>query len=184
MTNDESLKEYNSLIKNFIQNGARDDLDHLCELVEHVRGQGILYQDFPEKNATLLELLLRTSLDLMKSPLIYSSDKPWWFIREVYDIIFHQVRLGEYPSICAELYFQLSKDVLDEKFHKFYERNSTVPSYGMCVYFIQMADGWFADREKEFLIVFQKMKPLFGEEPDHLEEPWLNRYQKLNINNN
>lgn len=180
MDNDEKRAEYDTLINDFTECRRNNDIEKLCELVEYVRGQGILYQDFPKKNAELLDLLLRTSLDLTRDPSICTLDKPWWFVMEVYDIVFHQVRWGEYPSICADLYFELTHEVLNEKHYKLYKTDSSVESYGMCVYFILMANNWFATRERDFFALYEKLKPIMSEEPDHLEEPWVKRYRELN----
>jgi hypothetical protein len=76
----------------------------------------------------------------------------------------------------------LSKEVLDEKFHKFYKADAKIQSYGMCIYFIQMADNWFTKRESEFIALYERMKPLISDNPDDLEEPWLNRYKELKLN--
>jgi hypothetical protein len=179
MSDDQRSIEYISLIDGFSKSLSEYAIDHLCQLIELVRGEGRLYGDFSEKNAELLELILSTSFEVVRSPLIYTSLKHWWFLEEVYDTVFHQVRLAEYPAKCAELYFMLSCEVLDEKFHKFYNSDDKIDSYGMCVYFIQMADGWFASRDSEFKAIFKKMQPLFSSGPDHLEEPWLNRYKAL-----
>lgn len=103
---------------------------------------------------------------------------------EVYDIVFHQVRLDEYPAICAELYFKLSGEVMDEEFHQFYKSDISIEAYGNCIYFIQMADNWFSKREQEFIVLYEKMKPLINDDPDHLEKPWVDRYKELNANKN
>jgi hypothetical protein len=183
MSIDERLTEYKGLMNGIVVCRQSHDIKCLCEMVEYIRGQGILYQDFPEKNAALLEELLRISLDLISSPLIKLSDSPWWFIMEVYDIEFHQVYLEKYPPICADLFFKLLVQVLDEKFHNFY-KSANMPSYGMCIYFIQMAYGWFTQREQEFLDLYVRMESLISNNPDDLEEPWLKRYKELNASKN
>lgn len=179
MINDEKIAEYDFLVRSLTESHQNNDIENLCKLVEHVRGEGLLYQDFHEKNVNLLESLLKISLDLIRNSVIHLSNRPWWFIMEVYDIVFHQVRLKEYPVICAELYFKLSKEVLDHQFHKFYERDSEIQSYGKCIYFILLANNWFSNRNKEFLLLYKKLEPLIGNKPDHLEEPWINRYKEL-----
>lgn len=186
MNKDERIAEYQFLIKSFIESHKNHDIENLGKLIEYVRADGVLYRDFHEENVKLLEDLLRISLDLIKDAVIYTSERPWWFIMEFYDIVFHQVRMEEYPSICADLYFELSKEVLDDKFHKFYERGSHnhMHYYGMCIYFILMADNWFASRKEEFLVLYKKLKPLIGDDPDHSEEPWVNRYKELTTNRN
>lgn len=179
MTNDEKIAEYDFLVNSLTESHQNNDIENLCKLVEHVRGEGLLYQDFHDKNVMLLESLLKISLDLTTNSVIHLSDRPWWFIMEVYDIIFHQVRLKEYPAIFADLYFKLSKEILDDKFHKFYKGYSEIQSYDKCIYFILMADNWFTNRNEEFLLLYKKLEPLIGNEPDHLEEPWINRYKEL-----
>lgn len=186
MNNDERIGEYDFLTKSFTESHKNHDIESLVKLIEHVRAEGILYQDFHEKNVKLLEDLFRISLDLLKDPVIHTSDRPWWFIMEVYDIVFHQVRMEKYSAICADLYFELSKEVLDNKFHKFYGRGRPdyMHYYSMCIYFILMSDNWFAGRKKEFLVLYKKLNPLIDDEPDHLEVPWINRHKELTTNRN
>lgn len=179
MTENEKIAEYEFLIHSLIESYQNNDMDNLCKLVSHVRSEGLLYQDFYKENLNVIENLLKISLGLIRNPVIHLSDQPWWFIKEVYDSIFHQVRLGEYPVICADLYFKLSKEVLDDQFHKFYKRGSEIESYGVCIYFILIADNWFADRNEEFLFLYKRLEPLIGNAPDHLQEPWINRYKEL-----
>jgi hypothetical protein len=165
---------YNSLMEDFKKFQSSQEIEKLTELVEYVRGEGILYNDFPKQNAELLELLLKISLELTDNSEIFTSSLCWFFIEEVYDIVLHQVRLSEYPSEHAILYFELTKNVLNPKFHKLYgDGNESIFSYGRCIYFILMAYSWFSEREKEFLAIYELMKPLIGDEPDHLEYPWV-----------
>lgn len=174
MINEKRLIEYEYLIKSLSDSGNNNDLDRLCDLVEHVRAEGILYQDFHKENAILIEILLKNCINLLKETIIDKTNRSWWFISEVYDIIFHQVRLKEYPPICTTLYFELSKEVLESKFHRFW-RDNDIPSYRKCVYFIQMAYQWFANRNEEFLVLYKNMKPLISEKIDDLEDPWINK---------
>lgn len=184
MTNNERLADYDSLRNGFAHAQARHDAKGLCELIEFVRSEGVLYQDFVQKNTEILELLLRISLDLIKNSAFNTRYESWKFTEGVYDIVFHQVRLEEYSSGCAELYFKLSNEVLRETFHVFYAGDNRIEPYGMCVYFIQMAYGWFTDREQEFLALYNRMKTLIGEKPGDLEEPWSDRYKELNAARN
>jgi hypothetical protein len=179
MSDDEKIAEYDFIAKSLKDFHDKGGIENLCKTVEHVRAVGMLYQDFDIKNESLLKDLLTASLDLTKQPSIYNSDRPWWFIMEVFDIVFHQVRLEKYPAICADLYFKLSKEVLDNKFHKFFERGSEIQSYRMCIYFILRARHWFTNRKEEFLLLFPRLEPLIAEQPDHLKKPWINRYQEL-----
>ena len=143
---------YNSLTKDFKKFQSGQEIEKLCKLVEYVRAEGILYYDFPKQNAELLELLLKISIELTDNSDIFKSVVCWFVIEEVYDIIFHQVQLHEYPSEHSILYFELTKRVLNPKFHKLYrDSNENIASYGICIYFIQMAFRWFSDREKKFL---------------------------------
>ena len=56
MQENENLDEYDHLIRAFESAYKNQDLNQLNVLIEYVRGQGIFYADYHEKQAALLNL--------------------------------------------------------------------------------------------------------------------------------
>jgi hypothetical protein len=179
MTNDEKLAKYDTHIIIFRQAQVDLDIERICKSVEHVRSEGMLYQDFSGQNVNLLEILVTLAHDLLRTPFVYTSNLYWWFVAEVYDIIFHQVSLAKYPSFIAELYFRLTNEVLNERFYGFHRVGNAMESYKTCIYFILMTGDWFSNRPEEFVVLFDKLKPLLSDQPDDLEQTWIEKHKLL-----
>jgi|GEM_PF-5906830 len=127
----------------------KTDVEQLCLIVEHIRSHGLLYADYDSRQSILVETLLEISIALVKEPNFAVSNQSWLFVHITYDIIFHQVRLEEYPSSCANLYFYLSKDVLDEAHQHLLKTNW---HYEMSVYI----------HPNGLPMVFQNKRRVFG----------------------
>ncbi|SFM90173.1 hypothetical protein SAMN05428949_1228 [Chitinophaga sp. YR627] len=176
-------EEIDYLILNIRKAHEKNDLEALGDLAEYARAHGVFYRDFEEKLAELFGLLLNISLDLLRSPLIFKSEKIWWFIDKCYDIHFHQIRLAEYPPETAKLFFTLTKAVLQPEFHKLDESDSEqyIYWYSTCVYFIIMVDHWFSTRRDEFLELYALLQPwVRNGKNGHLIEYWMESYNEFN----
>jgi hypothetical protein len=174
-------EEFDYLIQNLRKAHQTNDLEMLGDLVEYARTEGIFYLDFEEKHAKLFNLLLTISLDLLHSPLVFQSNKLWWFIAECYDIHFHQIRLEEYPSDTATLFFELTRNVLQPDFHKLdLEKGSALYWYSTCIYFITMRANWFSSKWNEFFELYTLLQPWTRNAlEDDLIASWIESYDKF-----
>jgi hypothetical protein len=133
----------------------KNEVPSLCLIVEYVRAEGVLYQDYTEQHSKFLEIALSTATWLLNDFVRVSDGSTFFYINTLYDLIFHQVRLEEYSSYCASLYFKLSLELLDSKYYRYL--NEKNDDYHFCIYFIDMAHDWFSKRQEEFLVIKQKV---------------------------
>lgn len=178
LTQEALAARYTALTDLFTQSHRQNDLNQLGILIERVRAEGVLYPDYQEQQGALVERILQIALDLVKGPLVLDSPEPWWFINQVYDVVFHQVQLAEYPPVCARLYLALSLEVLHPRFHPFHNDPAKSAYHYRNVYFIQMS-GWFFNRKDDFLALHEPMSRLIGDGKDDLEEDWMDRYRQF-----
>jgi hypothetical protein len=71
-----------------------------------------------------------------------------FFVKTVFDIIFHQVWFSEYEPTIKLAYFELCNEILDEKYH-YLLKEDIYRHYDAIIYFIGLNDGNF---DKEELI--------------------------------
>ncbi|SEW24754.1 hypothetical protein SAMN05428988_3560 [Chitinophaga sp. YR573] len=156
----EELVRFNSLalLQLLRIHAEQKEYRNLASLTEALRSNGFFYFDYIEEFGIALEIMLRQAISVFDNGELFSDHSLLWLPCGIYDIIFHQIRLLEYPPICSKLYFELSNRILDSKFMPLYEfeKDSYAP-YSQCLYFIEMADNWFADRGNEFLILWKKI---------------------------
>lgn len=176
---DEVLKSIIILDKRFLINALekyhqKEAIIHLDILIEFIRAEYILCE-ISEANE-LLSLLLKISLDLIRKPQVFQNWLLMWCVGNVYDIIFHQVWWENYPDDLAIQYFELSSELLAEKFHHLYKNDKVVCHYYRCIYFIEMKGRWFATRKEEFLTLWNKFQTFSDYS---LNKRWLEYYQKI-----
>jgi hypothetical protein len=92
-----------------------------------------------------------------KTPDITQNAYYLFFVKTVFDIIFHQVWFSEYEPTVKVAYFKLCNEVLDAKYHYLFEEK-IAEYYDQIIYFIELGDGKFDNNELlELLPKIQKI---------------------------
>jgi len=156
------------------QNVQKPKLNQLYFIVEFLRAGG---------NVSVKELILLFQIcNYFKNDnVIFEDSIPMFFINEIYDIIHHGDCLEGGGEITGKEYFNLTMTLLDEKFHHLIGGNDKVFSYDGCIYFIMMSNGWFEERESEFILIWDKIQfhlDNYGRE-HHLSEYWIESYENF-----
>lgn len=147
------------LALSFQKHSERGEFHTLDLLIEFIRAEGIFLKDQDEKQDKLFELILLVACQSIDNPNTPIEVSNFWFSRQVYDIVFHQIRLAEYSAMCSNLYFKLTSLILEPKFYKFLNDDGrSHNSYKDCLYFIEMSDNWFIKRKSEFIVLKREMQ--------------------------
>ena len=133
---------------------GKQDFDTLDILIEYMRMSW--YPSQNESASSSLKLILEIALDLLESQKLTSNSKIMWFVKQVYDIIFHQYGMGGEPTENTNLFLELSLKILEPKYYSLRENEVTEYSYTSCIYFMGMLD--IIDRPEDFLALWEKMQ--------------------------
>lgn len=120
--------------------------EQLFKLAEFLRAIGI-YEEMPvlwNNRNEILSMTLKISHSLFEYKTVDITQNPYYlfFVKTVFDIIFHQVRFSEYEPTVKVDYFKLCNEVLDAKYHYLFEEK-TCEYYDQIIYFIELGDGHF-----------------------------------------
>ncbi|MBS0029872.1 hypothetical protein ACTJJ0_20535 [Chitinophaga sp. 22321] len=152
------IEDRNYLYRFLRLHGEKKDILNLALLAEITRAEGYFYYHDHYDNAAscgdIVALFLTEAIELLNNGDVLNNLLIMWYISTVYDIIFHQVWLEEYPPLCASLYFQLSNRMLDPEWIPLY---NITRHYYHSLYFIDMAHHWFGKRPEEFMILSNKL---------------------------
>ncbi len=126
--------------------------EQLFKLAEFLRVIGI-YEEMPilwNKRNEILSMMLKISHSLFEHKTVEITQNAYYlfFVKTVFDIIFHQVRFSEYEPTVKVDYLKLCNEVLDEKYHYLFEHEIR-EYYYQIIHFIELGDGKF---EKEALL--------------------------------
>ncbi len=163
-----------NMLENYHKNKK---FDCLLALIENFRADYSFYwhcrQDFLKK-------ILQMSIELMNSSDITTHEAPMHFVKQTYDIIFHQYSIMGSKTENTNLYFQLSCLVLDAK--ELRDNDITYDSQEGSVYFISMMCNSLEDRREEFLVLWDKIQwyreNIYGEAAYNMGW-WRDSYERL-----
>ncbi len=134
---EDTIAEYEHLIRSFEEAQKRQDLKELNVLIEYIRAEGLFYADYHQHQLALVNLIFAISHELLKNPAAQNSDELWWFIRQFYDVLFHQVRLTDYPVTSTKHYEELTNEIKEFHFEN-PTKESAVSVYNDCIYFVEL----------------------------------------------
>ncbi|NSL89253.1 hypothetical protein ECE50_020595 [Chitinophaga sp. Mgbs1] len=177
----EIIKQNSQALIQIIQQHAENkEYRNLAALAELLRSGGFFYFDYIEEFASILEMMLLQAVKVFDEEEVFKDHNVLWLPHTLYDIIFHQIGFDEYPPSCFELYFELSKRVLDPYFMRHYESGNNW-SYNQCLYFIDMADHKFAKKPEYFFKLWELIEPQIknGSEFRWDDEYWPTTYKEL-----
>lgn len=132
----------------------KQDSKYWYYLLETVRAEGMLLK----QNSDLLKTILQIGTVFTNSPLILHDDFLIWYLRTIYDIVFHDIKLIDEPEEIRLLFFELTLELLNERYRILLERDGNTGNYGIIVYFILMCRWQFKDRKEEFLQLYDLAK--------------------------
>lgn len=169
-----------ALIQLIQQHVGKKEYRNLTALSELLRSDGFFYFDYTEEFGTILEMMLLQAIAVFDSGEVFNDQYVLWLPRGLYDLIFHQIRFEEYPPICFELYFELSKRLLDPHFISLFESDYD-GSYSQSLYFIDMSDHVFAKKPEKFFVLWHLIEPQIkdGRGFHWVEEHWPTAYAEL-----
>ena len=172
------------LLPLILEHVERKEYINLALLAELIRGHGIFYWTYIKEYGYALEHMLHQAIYLLDTDIVWKDRSIMWFVQSLYDTIFHQVNLNDWPEGCAILYFKLSDKILEPQFMALYELKYIGESYSQALYFIDMANEWFAGRKQEFLILWKKIEEQIRIRSGYKWDDawWPNSYNKLRIN--
>ena len=182
---DELTKEEpNNLSLIFKETIHDGNIIYLAFLIEFARAQGFFYSDDEIEKEELLEIILLQALTLIENQPIENCHLSLWYILEVFDIIFHQINFTNFPEKFADLYFKLCTNLLDINFYVSQQNKNIQWLYDGCLYFLEMADGWFASRPKEFIFLWKQIESQINKTGGYAWEDdyWPAKYRALSIN--
>lgn len=166
--------------------GEKHEYRNMSSLAEIIRAEGVLYFDYVEGFDLLLKTLLEQSITIFDNGSVFNDNEILQLPSTVYDIIFHQVNFAEYPPVCFDLYFELSKRVLDDRFISlYYLKNKGSWYYSQCLYFINMASGEFLQKPAKFIEIWNLMEKQIKKDGklNWLKEYWYAAYLELTNGN-
>ena len=172
---EESLKNDADFILNILQKNIDDKhIPTLDLVVEYIRRNGLLY----DQDSELLHALLTIGISIVESEKIFDDYFPSYIISQIYDIVFHQVSFSEELEKNKILYFNLTNQMLDKKFHELYHKEE---GFEHAIYFIMMTDGWFETRKEEFLILWEKIQYYLLDYGlnDSFSKDWIKAHEEL-----
>lgn len=173
----EIVKENGQILIRIIQQHiSNKEYSHLAALAEYLRGKGFFYFDYVDEMGTMLELMLSQAITIFDNEEVLRDHHLIWLPHGLYDLIFHQIRFEEYPPVCFELYFEMSKRVLDPHFMPLYEVDQDW-SYSMCLSFIDKADYEFAKEPAYFFQLWKLIQK--GNVFQWNENNWPDTYKEL-----
>lgn len=172
------------LLPLLLEHAERDEIINLALLAELIRGKGLFYRPYIKEHGDALELMLSQAIYLLDTDRVQTDRSIMWLVQSLYDTIFHQIRLNDWPEACAILYFELSNKILDTQYMPLYKETYIGYSYSQALYFIDMANLWFSGRKKEFLILWEKIEVQIKLGSGHKWDDtyWPDSYKKLTIN--
>jgi hypothetical protein len=176
------LPQITDLAPNFLTQKLENHLinkeyEQLFKLAEFLRLMGfneeipVLWNNRNEN----LTMLLKISHSLFEYKTVDITQNAYYlfFVKTVFDIIFHQVRFSEYEPTVKVGYFKLCNEVLDEKYYYLFEEK-TAEYYDQIIYFIELGDEAFTKEELfELLPKIQKLATKdssFNEWIENIEE--------------
>jgi hypothetical protein len=114
---------------------------------------------FENKKNEIVTTLLKISLSFFKNSTPDISQNPYYlfFIKTIFDIIFHQVWFSDYEPTVKSLYFELCNEILEEKYH-YLDRKGEYGYYEQIIYFIELGDGKF--NREELIELLPKIEKL------------------------
>ncbi len=126
------------------------------------------------------KLILGVAIDLLDSEYLASNKKVMWFVKQAYDIFFHQCGIGGEATELTDLFLKLSLKILDPKYYALRENETTNYSYSSSIYFMGLLHHYIEDRPHDFFALWEKMqlKPIYW-----LHEVdrgwWIDSYERL-----
>lgn len=163
-----------SLLENYHKN---KEFDYLLALIENFRAD---YSFSRHCEQDFLKKILQMSIALMRSSDIATHEAPMYFVKQTYDIIFHQYSIMGAKTENTDLYFQLSCLVLDAK--ELRNNEITYSNQESSVYFISMMCNSLEDRPVEFLVLWDKiqwyMENIYGKDSYDMYW-WRDSYKKI-----
>ncbi|OMP75380.1 hypothetical protein [[Flexibacter] sp. ATCC 35208] len=178
---EEIIKQNSHILIQIIRQHAENkEYRNLANLAELLRGECFFCYDYIEEWGTILEMMLLQAIVVFESEEVFRDHHILWLPHTLYDLIFHQISFGEYPPSCFELYFKLSKRVLDPYFMRLYESDKNW-SYSQCLYFIEGASRSFAMQPEKFLELWALIEPQIKKDNGYywLDEYWPTTYKEL-----
>lgn len=154
------------------QNLQNINLPQLNILIEFIRREYLL------REQDLFEILMKICHKLLEDQLVFENSLAMWFIRQTYDIHFHQ---GGGNKASETLFFELTNKILGKEYHCLANNEDTKYSYESSIYFIMMANEWFKEDKEEFMAIWHKLQPFierYGKD-DHLCVDWIRDYREL-----
>lgn len=174
------LQNSQSLIQIIRQHSENKEYRNLAALAELLRGKGFFYCDYIEEFGSILEMMLSEAVTVFDNEEVFKDPMVLWLPHALYDLIFHQISFDEYPPSCFELYFELSKRVLNPYFMPLY-RNGNDWSYQQCLYFIEAACRRFEEKTEYFFQLWELIELQIekGNEYIWLDEYWPTTYREI-----
>jgi len=156
-------------------------LDKMILLSDSIRAAGVLY----EPNITFINKLLKVGLDIYHHVNLNksSSAKFLYYVRTIFDIIFHQIDVSkESENIKSDektrsQYIELVMIILDSKNQYLFQK---LDAFNQVVYFILM-NIWDNAYQEEFLLLWNSILPYLEDYgwDDPICESWLFYYDEL-----
>lgn len=161
----------------------KQDFDSLDIVIEYMKMWW--YPTTPENTIETVifsqKLILRVATDLLDNQNLTTNRKIMWFVKQVYDIFFHQCGIGGERTELTDLFLQLSLKVLEPKYYALQENELTDYPYDSSIYFISMlVDPYIIDRPKDFFVLWEKMQAYpINFLASHQKAWWTDAYESL-----
>ncbi|WP_149699019.1 hypothetical protein [Chitinophaga sp. CF418] len=148
-TEEERASNENTILQLVIAHAEKKEYRSLCMMGEYLRAHGHFYWDATPVMCKTLQLLLQQANETIDNEEVFKDPYVLCLANSVYDIVFHQIRFGEYGLICETLYNQLIAKIEGEKFVQSWQdaKKNFVGEwfpdgyYEQCNYFINFGKG-------------------------------------------